>query len=429
MIEASQIWLNGKFVSIGEYLHNAAGEVPHPHALGNVPISVSGNKSTDSGFSPLPNEAGVYPPACLGLHDQIVPADQVRSRLIKTNYGDDVKSCEFAISRFKEYLKKREDWYIKIHGKVNLTQTDFTYNKFDVHRWKDGYLKKRLARLYKLRDWFEKQPSQEVTMITLTVPHNENIRGEKVNTGHNPFQAWRNIKQGWTRLYQCKPGLFRDKEFVIFYEPHKSGYVHAHQMVFGTFTDEEIATIKRLWHEMTGADLLNGVEVRPGIGVKHLIAYLMKYTSKTYYHTIDSWTPGEWLFNAIAHEERYRLFGSSNYLAEVMRLETDSSGSVECLDVSLGGLKPRSDDDVMRVSRCWTNPNHKQNHPMLRQYTPIPTSDYVDTWKKKNNIVDSPAETIFKKRFAVWKKRGGDQWRDLKIAGLVAEYNREMAII
>jgi hypothetical protein len=77
----------------------------------------------------------------------------------------------------------------------------------------------------------------------------------------------------------------------------------------------------------------------------------------------------------------------------------------------------------MPMSRVWTNPKVKLNHPMLRQFTPIPISDRVAVWKLKNNIVDSPAETIFKKRFAVWKKRGGvDRWRDDKIAGLVLEY-------
>lgn len=352
-----------------------------------------------------------------------LPADPVRSRHIKTNYGDDVKSCEFAISRFKEYLRKREDWYIKIHGKTNLTQTEFTFNKTDVHRWKDGYLKKRLARLYKLRDWFAEQLLQEVTMVTLTVPHNENIWGKKVNVGHDPFQAWENLKQGWTRLYQCRPGLFRDKEFVIFYEPHKSGYPHAHLMVFGKFTDDEIIHIKELWSDMTGADPVNGVEIRPGVGVRHIIAYLMKYISKTLYHTIESWTPGEWLFNAIAHEERYRLFGSSNKLAEVMRLVTDPDDSVECIDVSLGGLKPRSDDDGMLMSRIWTNPNINVNHPMLRQIVPIPTSDRVAAWKLKNNIVVSPVEIAFKEKYKGWLKRGGvDRWRDDKISGLISEY-------
>ena len=328
---------------------------------------------------------------------------ETASRLIKTNCDDDVKSYNFAIYRFKEYIRKREDWYIQIRGKVKLTETGFTYNKTDVHRWKDGYLKKRLARFYKLRDWFEVQPSQDVTMVTLTVPHNVNIWGHTVNTGHNIYQAWKNLKQGWMRIRQCP--VFRNREFVIIYEPHKSGYPHAHLMVFGTpFTDEEIKHMKELWNEFTGADLLKGVEVRPGIGVKHLIAYLMKYISKTLYHTMSEWTPGEWLFNAIAHEGRYRLFGSSNNLAKVMRLTTDSDDSIETLDVSLHGLNPRDKDDSVCSSRLWTNPDKKTKNPLLNNSSSISTSEMVARWKLKNNIPESEAEVMFKMKQEAWRK-------------------------
>jgi len=360
-----------------------------------------------------PLKGGIDPPLPGGCRIPLISADQPRdpacqpdspSRLIKTNYGDDVKSYNYAIHRFKEYIKKREDWYIQIHGRVKLTDTKFTYRKDDVHRWKDGYLKKRLARLYKLRDWFEKQPSQVVTMVTLTVPHNVNKWGKQVRTGHNIYEAWKNLKQGWTRLYQCKPGLFRDKEFVIIYEPHKTGYPHAHLMVFGSFTDDEVNRLHELWSEMTGADLLNGVDVRPGVVVRHVIAYLIKYTSKTLYHTMNEWTPGEWLFNAIAHEGRYRLFGSSNELSKIMSLSSDSDNTVETLNVSLNGLNPRDNDDSVLSSRLWTNPERKTKSPLMNNQLPIrPTSDLVARWKLKNNIVESEAEKAFKILQEKWR--------------------------
>ena len=221
------------------------------------------------------------------------------SRHIKTNYGDDVNSFDFYVDRFKKYLQDREDWFIKIHGKNKQTGEEFTYKKTDVHRWKDAYLKKRLARLYKLRDWFLTQASQEVTMITLTVPHNINKWGKKVNTGHNIIQSWENLKQGWNRLRMCQ--VFKNRDFIIIYEPHpETGYPHAHMMVFSSFTDDEIKHIKELWHDMTGADIENGIDFNPGVGIKHLIAYVMKYMSKTLYHTIHEWTMEEWMFNAIS---------------------------------------------------------------------------------------------------------------------------------
>ena len=61
------------------------------------------------------------------------------------------------------------------------------------------------------------------------------------------------------------------------------------------------------------------------------------------------------MFNAITHEKRYRLFGASNKLSRVMRLEIDCDDTVECLDVSLGGLKSRYDDDPVCSARIWQN--------------------------------------------------------------------------
>ena len=95
-------------------------------------------------------------------------------------------------------------------------------------------------------------------------------------------------------------------------------------MVFASFTDDEEKHIKDLWHDMTGADQENGVNFNPVVGIKHLIAYVMKYMSKTLYHTIHEWTLEEWVFNAIAHEKCYRPFGASNKLSEVMKLKTSS---------------------------------------------------------------------------------------------------------
>ena len=103
-------------------------------------------------------------------------------------------------------------------------------------------------------------------MITLTVPHNINKWGKKVNTGHNIIQSWENLKQGWNRLRMCQ--VFKNRDFIIIYEPHpETGYPHAHMMVFSSFIEDEIKHIKELWHDMTGADIENGIDFNPGIGI------------------------------------------------------------------------------------------------------------------------------------------------------------------
>jgi hypothetical protein len=184
-------------------------------------------------------------------------------------------------------------------------------------------------------------------------------------------------------------------------------------MVFASFIEDEIKHIKELWHDMTGADIEKGIDFNPGVGIKHLIAYVMKYMSKTLYHTIHEWTLEEWIFNAIAHEKRYRLFGASNKLSKVMRLEIDSDDTVECFDVSLDGLKPRNDDDSVCSARIWQNPKMKQNHPLLKHCDFIPTSVRVAAWKLKNNIIDSPAEIVFKAGQKAWK-----EWEKKRQSGM-----------
>jgi hypothetical protein len=130
---------------------------------------------------------------------------------------------------------------------------------------------------------------------------------------------------------------------------------------------------------------------------------------------MSEWTPGEWLFNAIAHETyegdnvtarkgRYRLFGSSNNLAKVMRLTTDSDDSIETLDVTLQGLNPRDNDDSVCSSRLWTNPNKRINNPLLNNSSSISTSEMVARWKLKNNIPESEAEVMFKMKQEAWRK-------------------------
>ena len=334
---------------------------------------------------------------------------KARSRLIKTNSDDDVKTPYLVVEQFKKWLEQRELMTISIHGKNKATGQNVTFTKSNMNRWTLAYFKKRLARLYKLREWFDNQQFNEVSMVTLTVPHNENVWGKRVNHGHNIWQAWENLKQGWNRIRDCS--VLRDKEFVIIYEPHKSGYPHIHLMVFGSFVDSEVRHLKELWSDMTGANIEDGVKISPGIGVQYLIAYLIKYMSKTLYHTKDSWTRGEWLFNAIAHEKHYRLFGASNNLSKIMRLVTDKDDDIEWLDTSLNGLEPRYEDDTVCTSRLWTKSgiDNKLNNPILRHVNVAPTSVKVAEWKLRNGIPESEAEIIFSAKQKAWRKWEADR--------------------
>lgn len=394
-------------------VESASQQLPVPSRLIKTNCGNDVNPPTDYGceVSFASREDGVYGnktgPA-FEIHEGTQKETEKAVSVLRSN-DEDIKEYNFTIARFENYIKKREDWYVKIHGKVKLTGTDFTYKKTDVHRWKDGYLKKRLARLYKLREWFEMQPSQVVTMITLTVPHNVNKWGKLVRTGHNAYQAWENLKRGWDRIRTSRNGIFRGKDYVFFYEPHPaSGYPHGHIMLFGEpLTYDERKHLHEVWSELTGADLEAGVEVTAGDQgrpIDHLIAYLMKYMSKTLYHTMDEWSPGEWLFNAIAHEKGYRLFTSSNNLSKIMKLTGEKDGTVECLDVSLEGLKPRISDDEVNSVRIWSNPDLRVNSPFLRQVDAVPISNRISAWMTRTGETFRPEERVFAARQKKWRE-------------------------
>ena len=272
---------------------------------------------------------------------------------------------------FKSYLNKTKNNKININCKNKETKENRTFIKKDVHRWTPSYFNKRLARLYKLRSWYDDQKDCPSNMWTFTVPHNTNKWGKKVRDDATHHQAWENLKQGWDRLYHC--AVMKNRSYVWFIEPHpKSGYPHIHTMNFDEFTLDEQDHIKRLWHEFTGADLLEGCKYDPGKGVKHLLAYLVKYLTKTLSIGVDTWSKTDLLFNAIAHEKAYRLFGSSADLTKIMKLEHETSDNWDTLSVDLSGLEKRAIDDDINIIRLHTLEQSKDDGKLLSDY-PAPS--------------------------------------------------------
>lgn len=312
-------------------------------------------------------------------HSALADGPGGSSRLIKTNpdktlvrgengyIGDPERWDKYSelgtALAFKKYIEDRIDWSVWIFGRDTKTNEDLTIHKNKIHRWSQPYLNQRLAQLYKLRDWKTEHPEKPSNMWTFTVPHDYNKWGQKVRSGANHYEAWENLKQGWNRLRDCS--VMRGRSFVVFYEPHPgTGYPHIHTMNFDSFTDEDQQHIKELWHGFTGADLMEGSQYDPGKNPKSLVAYLMKYLAKQMCNNIDAWTSSDWLFNAIAHKNKYRLFSASRNLSAVMDLDKkEPSGSFEWDMVKVTGLVKRFDSDNITSHRLWTNPDSKKEHP------------------------------------------------------------------
>lgn len=295
-----------------------------------------------------------------------LPADVVAggvvvpSRLIKTNCDKTIKWENYdevaVVERFKSFIKKREHWHLTINCSDKITGEKVAITKKNIHRWTDEYLKKRLASLYKLRDWKCSDPTRPSNMWTFTVPHNYNKWGVRVREGANQFEVWENLKQGWDRLRQCD--VMRERDYVVIYEPHpETGYPHIHTMNFDDFPIGDEEHIKTLWHEFTGADLLDGSRYDAGKNIDSLVAYLMSYTGKQYYKNSETWTESDWLFNAIAYDKHYRLFSASRNLSKVMKLDKiPSKYELLCENVLLSGLKPRFDNDACCAVKIWSKP-------------------------------------------------------------------------
>lgn len=322
------------------------------------------NGCDDADFAP---GGDPLPAACHAVESRDGGLGGGSSRLIKSNCDKAVEPDEHGFIgdpdrwdkyaelgsalAFKKYIRDHVDTSIWIFGHNKESKEPLTVHNNKVHRWCKSYVDARLAQLYKLKAWKDECPELPSNMWTFTVPHDYNKWGQKVRDGSNQFEAWENIRQGWDRLRQCS--VMRKKSFVKFYEPHpKTGYPHIHLMCFDDYTEEEQNHIRELWHDFTGADLLDGSRYDPGKNPKSLIAYLMKYLSKQNFTDIDNWTDSDWLFNSIAHKNKYRLFSASADLSKIMELDpVESAGLFEWDLVKLTGLSKRSDDDPITTSK------------------------------------------------------------------------------
>jgi hypothetical protein len=103
------------------------------------------------------------------------------------------------------------------------------------------------------------------------------------------------------------------------------------------------------------------------------------------------------LFNAVAHEKGYRLFGSSNTLAKIMRLVTDPDPDNETLAVSLTGLSPRYSGDTTLNQRVWSGAYDKMNDPLIEQRMPVSVAKTVARWMLKTGEKFGYRETRFRK--------------------------------
>lgn len=169
-----------------------------------------------------------------------------------------------------------------------------------------------------------------VTMFTLTTYQGSHSRfndgsySRKVKGKDLSIQESLDLlKASRTKFLNVLRNRYPGINYVWVLEPHETGYVHCHLVVFREFSDEVQEAIKRLWSEKYRAGSFErGVEVtskRSDESIKSIRNYLMKYMTKQFGKGEEPWTDGELLFNAMIWATGTRMWGASKQLTEVMR--------------------------------------------------------------------------------------------------------------
>jgi|GEM_PF-2252063 len=284
------------------------------------------------------------------------------------------------ISKFQAYLKQTELITIKITGikEGELIGFDMAY----IHRWKEEYKKRLLAKFYKLDEWFASN-NLDATFFTFTTRQQDfQFKADQYTFLKKNFQKVRD------NMRKMK-GKF---SYIWVAEPHKSGYAHIHMLAFTAFTDDEKETVKRLWCDKYNAGVREALDIQEIKAVddfgehqktgSHRLQspknYILKYLKKTFNEKdtdlsyflfsatawymgrkgiqeyeknnrkpelVTGWYPGK---NEKIKENDYHMFrfyGSSRDLSSIMKLD-DSESDFITLKVALNTGTSENDEPI-----------------------------------------------------------------------------------
>ena len=119
-------------------------------------------------------------------------------------------------------------------------------------------------------------------------------------------------------------------DYIWVIEPHKSGFIHMHMMIFATFTEDEKERLLSLWCDKYEAGVREAQDIQDVEidHVNHIRTYLFKYLSKTWEaDTMEDenlLTFNSTLWAMSRHESSWkgmRPYGSSERLSRVMKLD------------------------------------------------------------------------------------------------------------
>lgn len=251
----------------------------------------------------------------------MIPRDEYFRRERERRLNANKFQLRFIIAEFMQYLYDTDNSRLTFYGVDNKTYLPVVSIGEYVHRWRESYRKKLLARFYRLDDWFKDNPCTP-TLMTLTTYH-EGFLPDQISS----------VQAGWRKLRDNMYHIIGKFTYFYVLEPHEDGYVHLHALIFNDISDEQRQQIADLWTnkyrlgeqvDFKQREIAEGIQTGPK-------NYLMKYLSKTF--NVNEMEDHVLLFNAAAwymgkkdnNYKRVRFWNCSRDLQPILKLPKNDS--------------------------------------------------------------------------------------------------------
>lgn len=184
---------------------------------------------------------------------------------------------QFIIDKEHSYISL--EGYFLIDGSAAVKRIPLTYS-CDIE-----YKKRQMAKLYRLNAWYSSLiPSKRiVTMMTLTTYQRD---------FENYAVQYDFLRESWLKLKDIMklPGELGDFDYVVIAEPHKTGFVHYHILIFKRVSSDQAKRYKGLWEKKYSAGSKRhgvNIKVNNSGALRSIKNYLMKYLAKTFSMDIE----------------------------------------------------------------------------------------------------------------------------------------------
>lgn len=269
-------------------------------------------------------------------------------------------------SDFVKYLDQCEQKGFMIKGydtkKGKIINLPMSYN----NRWGPVRRMELSQKLDRLDFWFNANSDKEITMITLTAAHPDEVA---VNN------AWFQLNKSRGKLIKLVKKYCGNPDYFWVCEPHPdkdAGYAHYHLAVFADVSNNVKDSqgrgmedkLRDLWSTKykTGSHTYGLDFSKNKEEVKSLKNYLVKYLRPGF--LLGGWSIGTLIFNAHLWDNKFRLYGASKAISHMMSIKDESDNDIVWLETRLKTVELTPENEEVEIDRViW-----------YRQYIP----DWID---------------------------------------------------